>query len=402
MIKDDQTGSSSVLHGALSFFGKLSWIGRVLTLGVAGAISFAAQDLIRNPDEFSSRIGQAQAFHRLGSAASAEMPLSVEAEANLDRMIKQIAEHMDFELRNSKWDENQGFVPWTVAQMTVAVAGLTAVNAAAIERFILRTMDASCGCWRELADKPEHIAASGWVLYSLGHVNINIPEPAVDFLLANQSPDGWWPIYPAAANDRHASTYATAWALLGLDKYRARSKAGLEGSESRTAAVTDAIQRGVRWLRRTRVAEEARWYDYPSYHTKIRAVGLAGLVHDVLHQFSRDDEMVPVDRLWMKTLDTRVLSAEETDSSDGYILRKNGQIAIDGTRHIRLPWNIIATVKAFPRGSRWEKARALAWLERVLRRDILSESVMSRHWVTSELLLALRRLKSSVRPRKVS
>ena len=49
-----------------------------------------------------------------------------------------------------------------------------------------------------------------------------------------------------------------------------------------------------------------------------------------------------------------------------------------------------------------DQARALAWIERILRRDILSESVMSRHWVTSELLMALRRLKSAVRPRKIS
>lgn len=396
-VRDEGT-----VQSLLTFFGKLSWIGRILTIAVGGALSFAAQDLIRNPDEFSSRIGQAQAFQRLGGATAGEMPLSAEAEANLDRMITQITDHMAYELGNSKWAPDQGFVPWTVAQMTVAVAGLAEVNKSAIEKFVLNTMDPSCGCWRELGDKPEHVAASGWVLYSLGHVNLDVPEQAVRFMLSNQSPDGWWPVYPAQPNDRHASTYATAWALLGLDKYRARTKAGIEGDPQQVAAVTEAIQRGVRWLRRTRVAEEARWYDYPSYHTKVRAVGLAGLVHDVLHQFSRDDEMVPIDRLWMKTLDTRVLNAEETDSSDGYILRKNGQIAIDGTRHIRLPWSIIATVRAFPRGSRFEQARALAWIERILRRDILSESVMSRHWVTSELLLALRRLKGAVRPRKIS
>ena len=402
MVAGEQGGSGGLLYSLLTFFAKLSWLGRIMTIAVGGALSFAAQDLIRNPDEFSSRIGQAQAFQRLGGAASGELPLSAEAEANLDRMIKQIGDHMAFELKNSKWDVSQGFVPWTIAQMTVAVAGLEELNKSAIERFVLNTMDRGCGCWRELSDKPEHVAASGWVLYSLGHVNIDAPEAAIDFMLATQSAEGWWPIYPSTANDRHASTYATAWALLGLDKYRARSKAGLENGAERTQKVTEAIQRGVRWLRRTRVPEEARWYDYPSYHTKIRAVGLAGLVHDVLHRFSRDDEMVPVDRLWMKTLDTRVLSAEETDSSDGYILRTNGQVAIDGTRHIRLPWSIVATVEAFPRGTRWEQARALAWIERILRRDILSESVMSRHWVTSELLIALRRLKGAVRPRKIS
>lgn len=390
------------LHSLVTFFSKLSWIGRILTIAVGGALSFAAQDLIRNPDEFTSRIGQIQAFQRLGSAAVGEMPLSAEAEANLDRMIHHIADHLSYDLATTKWEVGQGFVPWTVAQMTVAVAGLKELNAQAIEKFVVATMDTSCGCWRELADKPEHVAVSGWVLYSLGQVNIGIPDNAVDFLLANQAPDGWWPIYPAAANDRHASTYATAWALLGLDKYRSRSKAGLAGNEMRTAAVGEAILRGVRWLRKSRATEEARWYDYPNYHTKIRAIGLAGLVHDVLHQFSRDDEMVPIDRLWMKTLDTRVLVAEETDSSDGTITRKNGHTALDGTRHIRLPWSIIATVRAFPRGSRWEQARALAWIERILRKDILSESVMSRQWVTSELLLALRRLKGAVRPRKIS
>ncbi|PPD29327.1 MAG: hypothetical protein CTY20_06615 [Hyphomicrobium sp.] len=402
-MNSDQASSGGVLTSVLSFLLKLSWIGRVMTLGVAGAISFAAQDLIRNPDEFTNRVGQAQAYHRLGSAAPGEMPLSAEAEANLDRMIKQIADHMAYELKNSKWTAATGFVPWTVAQMTVATAGLVELNKPVIENFVLKTMDTACGCWHELGDKPEHIGVSGWVLYSLGQVNLSVPEPAVGFLLANQSEDGWWPIYPSLPNDRHASTYATAWALLGLEKYVARGKAGLQGDEKTIAAATAAIQRGVRWLKKTRVAGEAHWYDYPSYHTKIQAIGAAGHVLFVLHQFSREDELTQVNRLWMKTLDTRVLTAEESDSSDGYIQRKAGEMAIDGTRHLRLPWSLIATVKAFPSGTRWEQARALAWIERVLRRDLLTESVLSRTWVTSELLLALRELRGvALKKRKIS
>jgi len=41
-------------------------------------------------------------------------------------------------------------------------------------------------------------------------------------------------------------------------------------------------------------------------------------------------------------------------------------------------------------------------MERVLRSDVLSESVLSRYWVTSELLIALRELKASAGRRKLS
>jgi hypothetical protein len=383
--------TSSWLASLIGMFAKLSWIGRAMTIGLAGAISFAAQDVIRNPDEVANRVGQFQAYQRLGSSEPGQLPLSTEARLNLDRMIDQISGDITYKLDNANWNEVQGMVPWTIAQMTVASAGLAKLNTGTIERYVINQMDPTCGCWRELADKPEHIAASGWVLYGLGRANLALPEPAIDFLLTNQSPDGWWPIYPAQANDRHASTYATGWALLALDEHLARSKAGLVPERK---GVADAIQRGVRWLKRTRATDEARWYDYPSYHTKVRAVGLSGFTLYVLHRFSRPDELLPVDRIWMRKLDTQILNAEETDSSDGYVMRINGQMAIDATRHIRLPWNIVGTVKSFKGGTRWEQARAVAWIERVLRRDLLSESVMARGWVTSELLIALRELKA--------
>jgi hypothetical protein len=400
---EQAAGAGGPLNWLLNFFGKLSWIGKGVTLGIAGAVSFAAQDLARNPDEFGYRLGQFQAYQRLGGAQAGEVPLSADGRANLDRLIRQISEHMEFELKQPKWEVTQGFVPWTVAQMTAATAGLIEAHKPTVQKFVVDTMDTSCSCWRELADKPEHVAVSGWVFYSLGLAGLKIPEPAVDFVLANQSADGWWPIYPAAANDRHAATYATAWALLGLEQYRARLKAGQQaGGAEREAKVTDAIQRGVRWLKKTRLPEEARWHDYPYYHTRAKAVGMAGHVLFTLHHFSREDELAPIDRIWMRTLDTRVLSAEETDSTDAYVIRAGGQMAMDGTRHIRLPWTMMATVKAFQRGTRWEQARALAWIERVLRADILTQSVVSRQWVTSELLLALRELKGALKPLKSS
>jgi len=403
VLTGDGGGAGGILHSVLSFFGRLSWIGKGATLGIAGAVSIAAQDVIRNPDEFGNRLGQLQAYQRLGGDKAGEIVLSAEAEANLDRMIRRIAEVIELQLLRPSWTEATGFVPWTVAQMTVSSAGLFELNKTAIERFVYKSMDPSCGCWRELADKPEHVGVSGWVLYSLGHVGLPIPEPAVTFLLDNQAADGWWPIYPATANDRHASTYATAWAILGLDKYQARSKAGLQPAEAeRAQRVAEAIQRGVSWLRKTKITDEARWYDYPNYHTKVRALGVSGLVMYVLNQFSRDDQLEDVSRRWMRAVDGRVISSEETDSSDGSIERKNGAMAIDQTRHIRLPWALLATVKSFRYGSRWEQARALAWMERVLRSDVLSESVLSRYWVTSELLIALRELKASAGRRKLS
>jgi hypothetical protein len=57
---------------------------------------------------------------------------------------------------------------------------------------------------------------------------------------------------------------------------------------------------------------------------------------------------------------------------------------------VRLSWILAATVKAYPSGSLLQKARTLAWLERVLDDPAVRRAdTRDLDWVRAEMLLGL-------------
>jgi hypothetical protein len=128
------------------------------------------------------------------------------------------------------------------------------------------------------------------------------------FLLRNQEPDGWWPIFPAQPRDSNASTYATAMVTLALANYIATN--ALEPNEK--DHFQKAVDAGVLWLRRRRIQDQARWKDYPNAADGQESLSLSAMALHVLHKLDRNYDS-SISDAWLKKLPevpTSVLPSE--------------------------------------------------------------------------------------------
>jgi hypothetical protein len=59
-----------------------------------------------------------------------------------------------------------------------------------------------------------------------------------------------------------------------------------------------------------------------------------------------------------------------------------------------LPWALIATADAYERGGWSDKARALEWMEGIVREgESLEVEALAQPWVAAEVLISLRRVE---------
>jgi hypothetical protein len=218
-------------------------------------------------------------------------------------------------------------------------------------------------------------------------------EAQIEFLLANQKPDGWWPIYPASASSDNASSYATALCVWALSEHLNR---GLV-PPTHVKRVEAGTDRGLAWLLSVRVTGRARWSDYPLVPVGRESVGISGLVVHVLHH-ARKSNVSAIDRLWLNDLPPAVPAVVEFEASNKTVKNEAGiAVQTDDTRHYALQWAVVATADAYPYGTLWERHAAAGWMERALKPLGPSEeadmaALKAGPWVAAELLIALRHL----------
>lgn len=320
------------------------------------------------------------------------LPLSQSAQKNLAELIDTLERDQAVDLRRRDLGVDQGFNTWAVSQMIVALGDKSPVTSDAVRGFFERNMDASCGCWRETPQKQPHTAASGWTLFAMSKLGLPPPDTSIDFLLARQSPDGWWPLHPAKVEARNASTYATAWATLALCSLRPQLAADKVRSEKASLAVDGALN----WLSRSKVTGKARWFDYPANDPHIKSISISGLAIHALHVCGAEGLLAATDSAWLDEIDYTIVDANDTDVSNTYIELMDGALDFDRTRHYKLQWQLVATVDAYPRGDKVQRAAAVQWIETILTPELAGPEVRSKNWVASELLYALKYLRQYV------
>jgi len=288
-------------------------------------------------------------------------------------------------------DNDATFTPWPVAQFSVALGEQEGLDQKFLSDYFKSRMDQRCNCWRETPEKEPHAGATSWVLYSMATHGIEIPREVVRSLLDLQDAKGWWPIYPAQALDQNASSYATAWAIIALTELQGRVT-----DKELADKVGLATGRAAGWLLDSRIPTRARWYDYPFGTKKIESVSVSGLVLHALHTRLNAQDLIELDAKWVAELPVELGSASEFDLTDTYIILRNGALDFDRTRHYRLQWAMIATADAYTNATPFKKAKSLAWFELMLKQEIADEDVLKQNWVSSELVLALTRLKQQL------
>jgi hypothetical protein len=220
-------------------------------------------------------------------------------------------------------------------------------------------------------------------LLALAQIGKPGTKEEVRFLLDEQHQDGWWSTFPVNHESQYASSYGTAWALLGLNGQF--TKGFVDVNDARL--ISAAIQKASAWLLAQR-EQRSRWKDYPLLRSGRASESISGAVLHALHQ-TVPKKLLQIDSEWLDNLPTVAIS---TDDADPYIYfeTKDGY-ANDDFVQIRLPWLLIGTADAYRNGSIIQRAKALAWLEEALeQRSVVTADTTPDNWWRAELLYSLR------------
>lgn len=287
---------------------------------------------------------------------------------------------------------------WTLSDLIISLSG---ADYPLDRNYLNSTIDKlafSEECWKEEKTVCK-MAVSGWVLWSKSRLNKPVSAKQLDFVLRNQSAEGWFPAHPYPAIADNASTYSTTIIILGLTE-QLRLDLIAQNDKER---VRNAVEKGVLWILKTRKKENKRyfWVDCPNATISIQTQsdGLDGITIFALHQIAKSkvvqvpdlaSELKEIDSAWLErvseipqTLEDRIVCR------CGTII--DNEVIFDRTNQITLPWSIAATVEAFPNGTLWQKAKTAKWLE-----NLTFQQDEKAHFVQAEYLIALGFLRDQI------
>jgi hypothetical protein len=375
-------------------FPKAFDIVRYLRLGTKlGFVAIGAGSYVvhQYPEQLYSMAERAYYVSVLATGAKSDkIALSQGAQRRLGELITTLQSDHAIELKRRDLGVEQGYNTWAVAQTVVALGDTAGVEAPAIQHFFEANLDKDCSCWRETPQQQPHTGATGWTVFAMSKMGLKAPPQALAFLLSLQSPDGWWPLHPAKAEPKSASTYATAWATLALC-----SQLPLQDpADPGTGKMKFAVENSLNWLEKNEITRSARWLDYPANSPSLKSVSISGLVVHVMQQCGHADARVH--RQWLSSLPLEIANANTTEASNTYVTPASGGLVFDRTRHYVLQWELVATADAYAAGDLTQRAAALQWLERILTPGLASPEVRNQNWVSAELLYGLRYLQANV------
>lgn len=288
----------------------------------------------------------------------------------------------------------EGLVPWSIAQAIVAVEGQqpTTVRPGYAQKAIslIRSNETDgCFCWAEVPSKETDEMCTfiaGWVMLAFSDLGETISDSEVAHILGAQKAEGWWPMFEDKTDEAFASTYSTAWIVLGLAEMNRRE---LISSAMRSQAEV-AIARGVSWLQMTRV-DLAKWKPYPNMANSKVSDSISGLVLHTLH-VADPSGLRDLDQDWLSSLPPA--PPEASSYEDNYVeMRGSNNERMDRFQQIRLPWMLIATVDAYSSGGIFQKARARNWIDAALsEHSVLTADANTNNWWRAEFLYALKYL----------
>lgn len=358
---------------------------RLLVLGLGAAIAFFAA----NPDGLRSLATDGYYLSRGMFRDSEHLKLRREIDAQLQASTGRLTRVVENDLTQLERGLN---TPWSAAQAALALAGAVEIDGQRLAAFVRAKRDPTCDCWVEIpASTNDHcVFISGWILAALAEGGVAATAGELEFLLKEQREIGWWPTFPVTGESTSASTYTTAWVLLGL---QGQLDKGLIAPQS-AQAVKIAIRKGTAWLLSTR--EKARWRPYPYIKSSPLSESVSGVVLHALHRTAAD-AVIELDGEWLDSLPERTITAGESENSYVEIATGRG-VSIDHFVQIKLPWVLAATVDAFPNGTRLQRAKAQQWIENALDHEstVAADTVQS-NWWRSELLYALRHTSKAAR-----
>jgi hypothetical protein len=224
------------------------------------------------------------------------------------------------------------------------------------------------------------------VFAALGAVSKKANPKFVSYLLDHQNPDGWWTTFPVNASRDYASTYATAWAIIGLMSQKQIGAIDVE----RRAEVDAALERASLWLR-TVSNGKGRWKTYPYLEEESgnpESDSVSGLIVHALN-LSMPSNVDDINLQWLESLSNESLKIDREYFHVEIKIPGEADTAIDHFLQLKIPWMVIATVDAFHTGDVFQRGKAAEWLEKALSdRRLLKDYERERGWWKAEALYA--------------
>jgi hypothetical protein len=175
--------------------------------------------------------------------------------------------------------------PWSTAQAIVAVGKKDGTSPPAYARnavsLIRSKRTGRCFCWVEIpAQDADGICVfiTGWVMLAFSNLNETISDADITYILEAQNVQGWWPLFLDKTEATFASTYSTAWIVLGLVEIGRNDRI----SSALRQRINDAVGRALSWLLITRTGF-AKWKPYPNMANSKDSDSISGLVLHALH-----------------------------------------------------------------------------------------------------------------------
>lgn len=374
----------------------LSWLRRQsrLRLGLAGAAALLALVI-----GFAVIYGRTiELYYRAATAPAGRVPVESEVHRAVQEQARRLASALDRRLDKRRELARD---TWTSARVLVALKEndptyAERINVKAIERYFRSLAGPECACWRVLPDGryPNHIGVTSWVLRALAAYGVRAQAAELGFLLATQENDGRWPLYAGAQEERFASSYATAAAILALHE-----QSLLQPDSKLRDELAAAVQRGAGWLKKHSASGGARWADYPAWPNADGGfLGVSGFVLVALHRVGAGG-LDALDGEWLRQLPKDAPPALASDRSAKTVQVGRNPYP-DRTRYYGLPWSALATVTAYPNASLAGKVAAIDWLERALAPGASIHTLSGRERnaaLAAEALLALSGIAGATR-----
>jgi len=319
------------------------------------------------------------------------VPLPDETRRAVREKAKQLAAALDSRLDRRRKLAGE---TWTSAQILLALREndpgyASRIDVKVVEQYFRSMAGPECACWRRFPQgkHPNHLGVTSWVLWTFAQYGIPAHKSELEFLLSAQGSDGGWPLFGGAQQEKFASSYGTAAAILALHEQSA-----LQPDRQQKRRLAAAVDRGADWLKSRVVAGRARWVDYPAWpEAQGDFLGVSGFALFALHRVGAW-WLGSLDRDWLRELPAQAPAALRGEASAKAVQVGNRSFP-DETRYYELPWTILATEEVYRSAGIFRKVRAVQWLERALAPGASIYDLTGREksaTIVAEALLALR------------
>ena len=319
------------------------------------------------------------------------VPLPDETRRAVREKAKQLAAALDSRLDRKRKLAGE---TWTSAQILLALREndpgyASRIDVKLVEQYFRSMAGPECACWRRFPQgkHPNHLGVTSWVLWTFAQYGIPAHRSELEFLLSAQGSDGGWPLFGGAQQEKFASSYGTAAAILALHEQSA-----LQPDREQKKRLAAAVDRGADWLKSRVVAGRARWVDYPAWpEAQEDFLGVSGFALFALHRVGAW-WLGSLDRDWLRELPAQAPAALRGAASAKAVQVGNRSFP-DETRYYELPWTILATEEVYRNAGIFRKVRAVQWLERALAPGASIYELTGREKnaaIAAEALLALR------------